>query len=83
MGGVIGSTRNGRRDTRRLGRFGKTQGESAACVWAAANEAVGSTHVTVFWRRMRRCPEPGRRVNDVSSVYWSQHLPTAKSELAV
>ncbi|GFV84222.1 uncharacterized protein TNCV_3038821 [Trichonephila clavipes] len=60
--------------------------EGVACVWAAANEAVGSTCSCCMmwwssrWLICRRHPEPGCRVNNVSSVQWFQHLHTVKSK---
>ncbi|GFX85765.1 hypothetical protein TNCV_2471671 [Trichonephila clavipes] len=59
--------------------------EDAACVRSATKEAVRSTRTCCMIGRPSRrldyrgSTEPGRRVNDVSSVQWSGHLLTVKS----
>ncbi|GFY23269.1 uncharacterized protein TNCV_3939651 [Trichonephila clavipes] len=92
--GVIISTRNGRRvnrcpSARRFAMIRKDTvvcSEGATCVWTVSNEAVGSSRAChkIRWpsRRLvcRGCPEPGRRVNEVSSVHWFQNLLAVKSE---
>ncbi|GFV17528.1 hypothetical protein TNCV_4028581 [Trichonephila clavipes] len=80
---VIGSTRNGPRETkcpsaRGLTMFREDKGarsEGAAYVWTMANQAVGSMQACCMMRRYSRrlvCrggPEACRRINNVSSVY--------------
>ncbi|GFU24539.1 uncharacterized protein TNCV_2264911 [Trichonephila clavipes] len=60
--------------------------EGAISAWMAADEAVGCTRAfLIMWWSFRRlvcqgCPETGLRVNDISRIYWSQHLLTTQSE---
>ncbi|GFW03814.1 uncharacterized protein TNCV_2539251 [Trichonephila clavipes] len=60
--------------------------EDATCARMAADEAVGCAcaFLMMWWssRRLfcRRRPKPGRRVNDISLIPWSQHLRTTQSE---
>ncbi|GFW82691.1 uncharacterized protein TNCV_3492631 [Trichonephila clavipes] len=92
--GVKGRTRNGCHDTKIS--FGQAvcggsrrhgaPSKGATCIWTAVNEAVGYTlyslaiFVSYDVAVCRGRPEPGRLVNDVSSVHWFQHLLTVKSE---
>ncbi|GFV39133.1 uncharacterized protein TNCV_4759471 [Trichonephila clavipes] len=58
--------------------------KGATCAWVAADEAVGCTSAFLtMWLSSRRLicrgrPEPGLRVNDISRIYWSQHLLTTQ-----
>ncbi|GFS75949.1 uncharacterized protein TNCV_4665911 [Trichonephila clavipes] len=92
--GVKGSTRNGRRDPkcssarrfRMIRENTRAPSEGGNCAWMAADEAVGCTRAFfTMWQSSRRLvcrgrPEPGLRVNDISRIYWSQHLLTTQSE---
>ncbi|GFU44746.1 uncharacterized protein TNCV_2220611 [Trichonephila clavipes] len=60
--------------------------ESAICTSMVAEEAVDCTLAFLtmgrFSQRLfcRGRPKPGLRVNDISRIYWSQHLLTTQSE---
>ncbi|GFV83271.1 uncharacterized protein TNCV_1899971 [Trichonephila clavipes] len=92
--GVKGSTRNGHRDPKcpSARRLRMVQGDTGApdegftCAWMAADEAVGCTRsFLTMWRSSLRLvsrgrPVPGLRVNNISRIHWSQHLPSPQSE---
>ncbi|GFV06153.1 uncharacterized protein TNCV_2033831 [Trichonephila clavipes] len=92
--GSKGSTRNGRCNPkcplpRRLRSVREDTGvpnEGAIYAWMAADESVGCTRefLTMRWFSprlvCRGCPEPSLCVNDISRIYWSQHLLTTQSE---
>ncbi|GFU56402.1 transposable element Tcb1 transposase [Trichonephila clavipes] len=89
--GVSGSTSNGRRYpkcplARRLRMVREDTGapnEGATCTWMAADEAFGCKRAFFkMWRSSgplvcRGLPE---RVNDLSRIYWSQHLHSTQSK---
>ncbi|GFS73320.1 uncharacterized protein TNCV_4712001 [Trichonephila clavipes] len=60
--------------------------EGATRAWMAADEAVGCTRAFLtMWQSSRRLvcrgrSEPTLRVNDISRIYWSQHILTTQSE---
>ncbi|GFV97280.1 uncharacterized protein TNCV_2037901 [Trichonephila clavipes] len=64
----------------------RASSEGATCAWMADDEEVGYTRAFLtMWRSSRRlvcrgCPEPALCVNDISWIYWSQHLLTTQSE---
>ncbi|GFW66943.1 uncharacterized protein TNCV_4688281 [Trichonephila clavipes] len=92
--GVKGSACNGRRDPkcpsawclRMVREDTVVPNEGATCAWMSADEAVVCTRAFLTIRRSSRRlvyrghPETGLRVNDISTILWSQQLLTTQSE---
>ncbi|GFS54344.1 uncharacterized protein TNCV_4808551 [Trichonephila clavipes] len=92
--GVKGSTLNGRlhpkcpsaRCLRKVREDTGAPREGATCAWMVADDSTGCTRALLtMWRSSRRLvcrgrPEPRLHVNDISRIFWSQHLLKTQSE---